>query len=332
MRLLFVNSTRPDYLEDQLFSGLTSILGEEMVVPYPVNAKFYFPRRPYPRNMGRAKPPLRFLPDRVALGKQLKRFAFDAVVIGSTKQDTFERYLEIEDRIPKGLPLIYVDGGDWPEIGGDARRMNFESHFRRIAQRDFTLIFKREYVIHHEYAKNVVPFPMSWYDVAIPKTKPKYQVTCWCVESHPMRTEALKLLAGHFDCGSNGTVPGQTFRSYSRKGKRYLRELSAGAIACTFRGVGWDTLRYWEIPGVRTFMVSNEPQIVIPNNFVHGEHLVFCKDDLRDLLDLISYYLRNEREREEMAASAHTHVIKHHTHRARARFFIQRLKECGIGN
>ncbi|HEY0719654.1 MAG TPA: glycosyltransferase [Gammaproteobacteria bacterium] len=329
MRLLFINSRKSDYLEDQLFSGLTELLGSENVIPFPVNSHYYFSLKSYPRNMGLSRGALNYLPDRFTNRAALKAMAFDAVIIGSTKRDTFEHFLQIASLIPATLPLIYIDGGDWPEIGGDARRMNFEGLFQQaFRQRQPQLIFKRECLLGKEYPGNVIPLPMAFKPQPdfIPAAK-RYEVTLWCVESDPIRTQALQLLQGRYDCTANGSVPGQQFRSYQRKGLNYLRELSASKIACNFRGVGWDTMRYWEIPGVNTFMVTQRPGIIIPDNFVDGEHVVYCKDDLSDFLQLLDYYLQHETEREEIAANGHRHLLQHHTHRQRADYFLSVVQE-----
>lgn len=329
MRLLLINSFSADYIEDQLAAGLTEILGIENVVFYPVNINYYFARRPYPRNMGVCRHSWNYLADLLKLRRQLRNFQFDAVVIGSTKRDTFERFLQISADLPANIPIVFVDGGDWPQIGGDAKRMQFEDLYQQVvSNRPPKVIFKREYLHSESYPDNTFAFPMAFKPpTAFQKAPIKYDVTCWCVESHPLRTQALELLESQFDCKANGTVKGQTFRNYKRKGDNYLRELSASKIACNFRGVGWDTLRYWEIPGVQTLMISGSPQIVIPDNFKHEEHVIFCRDDLSDLIDKADYYLKNDQDREQLAKAAHDHVMKYHTHIARAQYFLERVCE-----
>jgi len=158
--------------------------------------------------------------------------------------------------------------------------------------------------------------------------KKLYDVTCWCVESDPIRTKALSILENLYDCRSNGTTLGQTFKNYKRKGLGYLKELGGSRISCNFRGVGWDTLRYWEIPAVQSLMISQKPQIVIPDNFVNGEHVIFCKDDLSDMTSLIDYYLSHEDEREEMSAAARDYAMKIHTHIQRAEYFLDKIEKC----
>jgi hypothetical protein len=327
VKILFVNSRSPDYLEDMLFSGLTELIGVEAVAPAPVNHQYYLPRRVYPRNLGYCRSSVRLVQDLLALRRRIRQADFDAVVIGSTKRDTFEQFLRLAEALPPKLPVIYVDGGDWEDVGGDARRMGFESLFGQVmAGRPPLLVFKREYVIGREYGPDVIPLPMGYRPQAVPTTPKRYDVTCWCVESHEMRTRALSLLEDRYDCRDNGTVRGQKFKTYKRQGVAYLADLGASRIACNFRGVGWDTLRYWEIPGVRAFMISSRPQIVIPDDFRHGEHVAFCRDDLGDLTSIIDYYLRNEAEREQMAAAARDHLLARHTHLHRAERFLEAVQ------
>jgi len=326
MKILFVNSRSPDYVEDQLFSALTEIYGKDLVISFPLNYRYYIKRKPYPLDMGRCRTALDYLADMFSIKKELKAFDFDCIILGSTKQDVFETFVDLRDSIPSGIPLIYIDGGDYPEVGGDASRLKFKALYDDVVRHHkFSYIFKREYISGKEYLDNVHPFPMAFKPQPIRITgEKKYDVTCWCVESDPIRTRALSLLEDLYDCRDNGTTLNQTFRNYKRKGLAYLEDLGRSRISCNFRGVGWDTLRYWEIPAVGALMVSQKPGIVIPDNFVNEEHLVFCKNDLSNLTTLIDYYLSHEDETMEMTARANDHLRKYHTHMKRAEFLIDR--------
>lgn len=329
-RIFFINSLSFDYLEDLLFAGLTGLLGAENLVSYPTNYHYYFSKYRYPKNIGQCRPPARYFVDRLKLKKEIAKFEFDAVIIGSTKEDAFVSYLEIADALPKGIPIIYVDGGDRPEIGGDAIRQSFLPLFRDVwSKRKIDLIFKREYLLSREYDSNVFPLPFALMPSAFQSriNDKKYQVVFWAVESDPIRTKVLEMVQDKYDCRKNGTTTGIVFKQYKRHGKFFLEELSASKIAYNFKGAGWDTLRYWEIPGVETFMISGEPKIRIPNNFDHGRHLVFCRDDLSDLLPLTEYYLKNQDERETIARAGHQHVLEHHTYRKRAEYFLDVCNE-----
>lgn len=324
-RILFVNSLDTDYLEDLTFAGLSEILGNEQVVSYPTNLHYYCSRYRYPKNIGQCRTAARFLIDRLALSSRLKSFEFDAVVLGSAKQDACEAFIGLAASLPGGIPKIFIDGGDRPEIGGDAIRENFSSTFNSLQrQTTFDLIFKRECLTTQKYDARVIPFPFSFKAPEFRtecETK-KYDVAFWAVESHPVRTQALKIVESSFDCKANGTTTGQSFRRYNRHGARYLAELSAARIGYNFRGVGWDTLRYWELPGVGTLMISGKPEIRIPDNFVHGKQVVFCKDDLSDLHSLSAYYLEHDLEREEIARAGRNHLLQNHTYLHRARYFL----------
>jgi len=324
MKILFINSHSPDYVEDQLFSALTEIYGKYSITPFPVNYRYYIKRKPYPLDMGKCRSAYDYIADKFTIKKELKTFDYDCVVIGSTKQDVFESFVEVRDAVPSGLPIIYIDGGDYPEIGGDASRLKFKGLYDDVVgHHKFSHIFKRECIIGKEYPDNVHPFPMSFKPQPINITgEKKYDVTCWCVESDPIRTRALSLLEGLYDCRENGTTLNQTFRNYKRKGLAYLEDLGRSRVSCNFRGVGWDTLRYWEIPAVGALMLSQKPGIVIPDNFVHGEHVVFCKDDLSDLTQFIDYYLAHEDEMVQMTDQASRHLKKYHTHLKRAEFLL----------
>ena len=329
-RILFINSLRFDYLEDLLFAGLTESLGAENVVCYPVNYHYYFSKYDYPKNIGQCRAPRMYFADLFTLNNRLGKFEFDAVVIGSTKEDAFCSYMKIADSLPKGIPIVYIDGGDMPEIGGDAARMNFASLFDEVCkQRRIDLIFKRECLIGKKYPPHVFPLPFAFCPVDFhPRVSGKrYQVVFWAVESDPIRTKALNLVENKYDCKENGTTTGQVFKSYKRRGKFFLEELASSKIAYNFKGVGWDTLRYWEIPGVSTFMVSGVPRIKIPHNFNDKEHVVFCRDDLSDLLPLTDYYLNHEEEREEIAQNGAAHVNLFHTYIQRARYFLEICNE-----
>lgn len=226
---------------------------------------------------------------------------FDCVILGSAKKDVFEKYMGFIDILPKDIPVVFIDGGDWGEIGGDVDRGNWLDLFLEVVKkRAFNWVFKREYLLNKKYDKNVFPLPMAYKgpEIMAPNSQ-HFDVVFWAVESHPVRTKALEILEDKYDCKSNGTVLGQKFRKYARKGHSYLDELATAKIACNFRGVGWDTLRYWEIPAVGSLMISETPGIQIPDNFVDGQHAVFCEESLSNLTDLIDYYLKNEEKKSQ---------------------------------
>ncbi len=324
-KILFILSSEPDYLQDLTYSGLVKVLGINQICDYPWNFHYHIPQRKYPRNMGFTKPG--FL-KKVTYKKDFSDIGL--VLIGSCKPETFQNYLKIIDKIPVHVPVIFIDGGDFKEIGGDMKRLDgWHLYEQAVAIRKFDMVFKREYWIDEILADNVFPLPFSFNpDFAVKKKESLlYDVTFWAVESHPIRTQALTLIENKFDCQENGTTRNQVFSKYKRKGLKYLQELSRAKISLNFQGVGWDTMRYWEVPYVGSLMITPAPKIYIPDNFRNKQEVVFCKEDLSDLIELCEYYLKNEEERKEIAKNAQMYAQMYHTHSQRAIYLLQTIQK-----
>ena len=330
MKILFINTKESDGIQDLTYSGIAKILGAENVIEYPWNSYYHFNRRKYPRINGYVKGSLSG-----SLKALLRRKEYDFVFVGAAKPECLENYLDVVDSIPAEIPVVFLDGGDFAQIGGDFIRLNsFELYQQAIQKREFDIIFKREYLEDKDLGKNVFPLPMSFNYDYLPEKLPgefKYRVSFWAVESNPIRTAALELLEDKFDCRENGTSRNQTFRKYKRKGKYYLQEIAACKIVISCPGVGWDTFRYWEVPALGRFMISVRPKIKIPNNFVPDKDIVFCKDDLSDLVELCDYYLKNESLREKIAQNAEQHSRKYHTDLARGQYILEILNNYKSG-
>lgn len=331
MKVFYVAALESDYLQDSVYSGLCEILGKENVFEYPFHRAKHFKPKAYPRNLG-------FLKNDSLLSALLRRLQndflkqADLVVVASTKPETFRNYQKIQDDIPDHCRVIFLDGGDRPEIAGDLERLKGGDLYKAVTtKRPFDLIFKREYLLSDSHPENVIPLPFAINPALLqlpPNWQPSliYDVTFWAVESDPVRTRALDLIENLWDCKSNGTERNQTFRKYSRKGIDYIKALSQCKVTLNFRGVGWDTLRYWEVTAMGRFLVSQKPQIHIPNNFRDHQEVIFCKDDLSDLVEICNYYLENETAREKMAAAAKLWSLKFHTHKHRAKTILDSLK------
>jgi hypothetical protein len=264
MKLLFVNSSSTDYLQDLTYSGLVKILGVENVIDYPWNLKYHLPVKNYPKNFGYTKFTINF-------NFNIDFKSFDAVILASAKKDALAGFKKILSKI-HNTPIVFLDGGDRPEIGGDFSRLGIEDSYLELVKiRPFDLIFKREYFLNeHGNISHIFPFPFSFpYNVSVPvanENEKKYDVSFWAQKEPAIREKVLKMLQGKYDCDKNGTKLNQDFETYSRKGKFYLEELSRCKIVLNFRGGGWDTMRYWEVPAVNTLMISQKPKIYIPNN------------------------------------------------------------------
>ena len=322
-RILFISSRRSDYLEDIAFTGLSGILGRENVVTLRPRRKHYIPWRHYPKTLACRRSAAGYFRDIISRRKMLLRADYDCVVIGATKRDVFEAYNGIEEKISKNAKVVYIDGGDDPAVGGDAARLGFEAVYNgAFSKRAPDVIFKREYLKGGDYPGNVYPLPLAYAGPPLKAAAKKYDVVFWAVDNIPVRARVLDFCADKWDCAENGSFRGQTFKQHRRKGIKYLEELAVSKICYNFRGGGWDTLRYWEIPAVGSFMISGKPGIVIPDDFENGKHALFCTDDLSDLEDMTNYYLRHEKEREAIAAEGKKHLLKYHLPEHRAEYML----------
>ncbi|NBW34697.1 MAG: glycosyltransferase family 1 protein [Cytophagia bacterium] len=324
MKILFIASSSFDYSQDIVFSGLVKLLGSRAITHWRLNINFILPLKRYPKNMGLHGEGWRTMSMYFPDPKK-----YDAIIVGSCKPDTFNTYLSLIEKIPVNVPVIFIDGGDREDVGGDFDRLGQSELFIKAQEkRMFNWIFKREYLIRKQYDANVKPLPFGFnlsriLDLPIQK---KYDVAFWASRSDPIRTKVLRKIEGKFDCAQNGSTDVNLDQKFIRRGNFYLQELAACKISLNFRGAGWDTLRYWEIAAVGGFMISQRPAIEIPNNFEHNKHVIFCEPDLSNLIELCDYYLKNEKERERMALAAKQHVHAFHTDVERAKTVLSVLR------
>ncbi|HIP12700.1 MAG TPA: glycosyltransferase family 1 protein [Arcobacter sp.] len=323
MKILYINSKSADYVQDLTYTGLVKNFGFQNIVDYPWNKKYHIPYRKYPKNIGYIKNSFILS----LFNRSIKDI--DYVFIGASKVDCLENYLEVIDSIPSKVPIVLIDGGD----RSDGILKDLESYKRAdliekvLSKRKIDYIFKREYLINTEYNNNIFPLPMSFNYNRMPIIDYdfKYDVSFWAVESHKIRKDVLDLLEDKFDCKSNGTQRNQKFSKYKRKGSEYLKELGRCKVVLNFRGGGWDTMRYWEVPAIGSFMISQKPGIIIPNNYRDEKEVVFCKDDLSDLVELCEYYLKHDDKRERIAKSAMEYTKVYHTDEKRVEYIFSKI-------
>jgi hypothetical protein len=240
-----------------------------------------------------------------------------------------EYYRALLPKIPEYIPRVFIDGGDRREIGGDLDRLRAPKLFHEIeSTRPFDLIFKRELFREDTHNRPLLPLQLGFVPDYLPQPQsPQYDVTFWCVESNPIRSAVLDQLQPHFDCVANGSVRGQNFRKYKRKGRRYLEELARCKIVINFPGVGWDCQRYWEAPAVGAAMVSPSSPLIIPNDFKDNEHIVRCADDGNDIINVCQRLLDDDKHRKAIGKHGQEWALKYHSDIARAQTVLSGIRE-----
>jgi hypothetical protein len=316
MKIVFIVHQGFDYLQDLCYSGLKKILGTKLT-EYPWRPPYHLPLKRYPKNLGFSWAPPH---PRVRLKDT------DVVMVGAAKPDAFHTYLRIGAHIPPQAKVVFIDGGDRAEIGGDLLRLGAgELYHKAMAIRPFDYVFKREYLREHDHGAKVFPLPFSFNFTRLPRRlagEKRYEVAFWASNNVPIRDQVLRLIVDKYDCAQNGTTLHQTFAPIKRKGANYLKELQRCRIVLNFRGGGWDTMRYWETMAMGSFMISGEPRIRIPHQPIHEEHLIYCADNLEDLNERIQYYLTHEKQRERIAARGSRFIRAFHSDEQRARFIV----------
>ena len=323
MKVAFINSGGFDYVQDLTFYGLRNVLGRNRVTDYPWNKKYHLPLWHYPKNIGYEPESIFDLPSAISDIKDA-----EVVIVGAVKADAFKSLISCIRLIPAAATLVLIDGGDSGDIGGDLAREGQQYLLDQARSiRPFDLIFKREFLEDFRYPRNTFPFPMcfKYSDRIYPSGIKKFDVAFWGVESNQIRSFALTQLRDNFDCRQNGTVENQSFANYKRRGAAYLNALSECKVSLNFRGVGFDTLRFWEALGVGSFLLSQRPKIVIPEPFLSHHHLVYLEDDIQDLIDKCKYYLKNESKRESIAQAGTAHLRTHHTINKRINFLLEEI-------
>lgn len=81
--------------------------------------------------------------------------------------------------------------------------------------------------------------------------------------------------------------------------------------------------RYSEVLACGTFLLATRPEDLERGGYKDGEHLVIYKNDFSDLEDKIRYFLKHDKEREEIAANGMKHVRKNHSHETRVKEFAK---------
>lgn len=92
--------------------------------------------------------------------------------------------------------------------------------------------------------------------------------------------------------------------------------------------IGWNknmandiNYRTFETLGCGTFLLTNYTS-GLEKIFNIGEHLI-TYSSMKDCVEKMKYYLKNDSEREEIAQRGHEHVLKNHTYDVRAQHLIE---------
>ncbi len=327
MKILYLTDPVPDYLADSIYYGLCRFLGPERVIDYPSKAAYHdATAREWflPQIPGNARCEAEIL-DLLAARE------IDLLVLSSPRRGGTTTLGTLAGRIALP-PAVLIDGEDDCRVRRDLfRRWGFGLYFKR----EFRLAWSkrgtwarlRSFGLDGELFRRTRPLSFS---ISLEATLPGMELprdievffAARASQQHRRKADAilrgipgLRYVGGVF--GDDAELP------FPRGEGGYYRALRQAKIGVSVRGGGFDTLRYWEIVACGALLVSEEPDIVIPDNFEQGRHAVFCRRDLGDLGELVRYYASHDEERQAIAAEGHAHLLKHHTSERRAEYFLE---------
>lgn len=308
-RILFISHGTSDYGQDTLFHGLCSLLGKEKVVEYPwkptLHGLEYTSANSYPCVFNYPGNPLTL----EELLLQLQAGCFDLIlfsdILGMVHQTDIRQIMAAAPE----LPVVLYDA--WDDCYTPVHTV-----LEYIGRSKVDLIFKREMLSGIKYGTQTFPLPFGYPETLSSQGMPYSQRSCdapfWAGRNEfglrPLYVQQLERITGHalqtrFDQDS------------------YRVQLRSRMIGLSFFGVGFDTVRYWEIPANGGMLLAERPPTRIPENFEDGISAVFF-EDLPELEYKLNYYLNHPDQAAEIAINGHAHYLKHHTTTARARYFL----------
>ncbi len=311
LRVLFLMNPRPHYGIDVLFDGLCAVLGDEQVVDYP-----YKPWLHGEDTEQLAHYPCRFQRRGRALSieavlSELKAGEFDLIL-----------YADVEGDVPRAeMVAIMQHAGTCPVAIVDA--LDEFSDFRgRVAEHlnfnQFAAYFKREKLRGVDYGPDAYPLPFA-YDgnKAIPTWESdRGHPFFWA--GHRMfgkRRLYLEAVESHFGWDLNATYAPDD----------YIDRIRNSRVGLNCFGMGFDTVRFWELPAHGCMLLSERLPIEIPCAFEEGKHAAYF-DDLPGLIAQVDHYEAHPEVALEVARAGHAHFLAHHSNEARARQLLGWLR------
>lgn len=285
MRVAIISRSSPDYLIDIVMNGVVRLLGRENV---SLEYGFWSQRTGQYANMLQELDTPNLFPVEEA----------DILIASDRSLNRVDEWIK---RTGKSSVAI-VDGEDDADI-----REPWPSRIK--------MYFKREYIKGRRYSTNVRPLPFGM----IPEPLPEYmdvekKVSFRAFGTVPFRKEILDALVamGHEI-------------SWERVSKdEYNKELAGSLVGVSVRGTGWDTYRYWETLYFGTALLSQRLPLVIPEEPVEGQEVVYFENS-KDFRVKLEELLSNEEKTLGIGAAGRKACMSRHLSEHRAKTVLEAL-------
>lgn len=310
-RILIVCHENSDYGLDTLYDGLVRLLGPDNVVEFPwkpcLHGRTPEMANAYPCTFDHAGEPH----DIEWVCARLREEFFDLVFYADTLLQLDEKMVREVFATTGKTPVFVLD--TWDDGGN-----YLEAILGHIGRTSVRAYFKREMLQCAQYPADTYPLLFGYpegrvpADLSGPRTAPMF----WAGK----RQDGLRrLYLEHIE----STFGFKLDASYTQE--EYARALDRSKIGINLFGLGFDTVRYWELPAHGCMLFTERPPIRIPYNFRDGTSAVFF-DDIADLDEKLAHYIEHPDEARAIAEAGHRHFMKYHTGTARARQLLGRIE------
>jgi|GEM_PF-2669638 len=109
--------------------------------------------------------------------------------------------------------------------------------------------------------------------------------------------------------------------------RSYYEQIRNSRACISVPGGGFDTLRFWEILGMGSLLISKRIALQIPNAPIEGKHYV-AFDTRQEFESVIRWLYSRPDEADHIRRAGHIHALKYHTSHARAEYFINIIRSC----
>jgi hypothetical protein len=340
-------------LADQIYDGLCAVLGWDSVVDFPRKTVYHEPgERALAGNPG-------YHLTTGDVASMIRERRVDLTIVSSPRRRALEAYHSFAGQVDCP-PVVLLDGEDDGRIRADVADsigagLYFKREYRTTAKAvNGDWLSEKRPQGDSRLDGRIYPLPFSVTAAALSSVTPEKRdidISFVGRASHRKRVRAVNLLRRtkgiRFEGGvyldasdrrsklaaswlgvATAKLLGDPRASASAQAgklgpEQYRSLLQRSKMALSLRGGGFDTVRYWEIVASKALLISEPPDIVIPHNFEHGRHAMFCRHDLRDLPSIVRRLRDDEGARLEMVEAGYRHLLEFHTSERRAAYLLE---------
>ena len=107
--------------------------------------------------------------------------------------------------------------------------------------------------------------------------------------------------------------------------RSYYEQIQNSRACISVPGGGFDTLRFWEILGQGSLLISKRIAIKIPYPLQEREHYI-AFDTLEELEEILGWLYEKPEEADKIRRQGYEYAKKYHTSHARARYFLDTIR------